>query len=85
MLDNSILEQEKNKLETGQWWAIPWWQEDQYYDDELITRKDAEAAFNELKETFKAGLKVSKESEVLFIELKRPQLSEANETLSNIS
>ena len=53
MLDNSILEQEKNKLETGQWWAIPWWQEDQYYDG-LVTRADAEIAFAQLEEVFDA-------------------------------
>lgn len=39
---------------TGEWWTIPWWQEDQYCKNSPFTKEEAETAFNELRKVFDA-------------------------------
>ena len=51
---NKILERLKITKETGKWWSIRWWQEDEYYLDAAFTRNQAETAFDELIKLFDA-------------------------------
>lgn len=45
---NKILERYRFTLETGKWWNIRWWQEEQYYKDAQFTEIQIDAAFTEL-------------------------------------
>jgi hypothetical protein len=47
-----ILERTKTALKTGEWWTIPWWQDEKYYKNGFACRDSAATAFNELKRTF---------------------------------
>src|SRR3972149_8443871 len=47
-----ILERLKITLETGKWYAIPWWRKDGYYENDLANREKVEIAFNELIRVF---------------------------------
>ncbi len=49
-----ILERAKLALNTGEWWAIQWWQSDEYYKDGPHTREQARIAFGELARVFDA-------------------------------
>ncbi len=52
MSNSRVLERRDIILRNGEWWAIPWWQQEQYYEDGLFTKEQAEAAFSELKKVF---------------------------------
>ncbi len=54
MANSQVLERAKVILTTGEWWAVPWWRADEYYDDRLFTRRQAEDAFTQLKKIFNA-------------------------------
>jgi hypothetical protein len=52
-MDN-ILVRFKSIFNTGRWWAIRWWQGEQYYKDGRFTKEQVETAFNELIKVFNA-------------------------------
>ena len=54
MTGSQLFERVEITLTTGQWWAIPWWRTNQYYDDGFITKDNVEAAFAQLKAIFDA-------------------------------
>ena len=39
-------------LKTGEWWAVPWWGQDRYYEDSQFNREEVENAFKMLREIF---------------------------------
>ena len=41
-------------LQSGEWWAIPWWQDEQYYLDGVYSKAHAEQAFAALAQVFDA-------------------------------
>ena len=54
MSASPINERKKETIKTGKWWSIRWWQDNKYYEDSPFSRKDVEAAFNELINVFDA-------------------------------
>jgi hypothetical protein len=65
MNGSKIIERVNNTLTTGEWWSIPWWEEDKYYGDGLFTKKEAETAFNELINTFDAKWMIEQRDAVI--------------------
>ena len=54
MSASPILVRTKTALITGEWWTIPWWQDEQYFKDGVVSRESAEMAFSELIKVFDA-------------------------------
>lgn len=54
MKRSRIIERMQATLKTGEWWAIPWWRDDKYYEDGSFTKEKGETAFRELINIFDA-------------------------------
>ncbi len=49
-----IMERSKSVRETGIWWLLPWWRDEQDYKDNIASRAEIDTAFSELIKTFDA-------------------------------
>lgn len=62
---NKIHERNENTLKTGEWWAIPWWQEDQYYGNSQFRKDEVEEAFLMLRGIFDAKWLINQRDRVI--------------------
>lgn len=53
-MTNKILEHDIYALDTGEWWASRWWEDDQYYENGVFSKTIATTAILKLKDFFDA-------------------------------
>jgi len=62
---SNLREQYNIALETGKWWTIQWYLEDQYYTDNSLSKEKVKNIFSKLGEIFDAGWFISQRDTAL--------------------